>query len=94
VAYCSVARDYGLTWDTGRAIDDYHLYSTLFIDGSTVYLPVGRALYASEDNGATWSLRYPQANYSDIVLVGKNLEGTLVTIGLGSYLYWGYEIAA
>jgi len=86
--------DYGLSWDNGRAINDYHFYPMVFMDGSTVYLPVGNALYASEDKGATWNLKFPKANFSDIVFVGKSQEGTVVTIGFGGYLYWGYEVTA
>jgi len=86
--------DYGLTWDAGIQIDGCGNYYAVLVDGSTIYLPVRKALYTSQDGGATWSLEYPAANWLDIKAIGKNCAGAIVTMCDAAHVYWGYPIEA
>lgn len=86
--------DYGLTWDMGRRLDEWGLFSSILVDGSSIYLPVGKAIYESSDGGASWNLKYQNANWADIRAIGKNTEGDIVTIGYQGHVYWGYPMAA
>jgi len=86
--------DWGLTWDSGRQVAEGGLFTGILADGSTLYLPQGKALYESADFGQSWSLKYPCANYDSIVALGKDSDGNIITLGYQSHLYWGYPVAA
>lgn len=86
--------DYGLTWDAGRRLDEWGSFSSILVDGSAIYLPVGKAIYESQDGGASWSLKYPSANWADIRAIAKNTDGTIITLGYQGHVYWGYPMAA
>ncbi len=86
--------DYGLTWDDGREIAECQNYHSILVDEGTIYISVGNALYKSEDNGATWELKYAKANWSDIMVLGKVANGAIVSIGYLGHIYWGYPMEA
>jgi len=86
--------DYGLTWDAGRRLDEWGAFSSILVDGSAIYLPVGKTIYESQDGGASWSLKYPSANWADIRAIAKNTDGTIITLGYQGHVYWGYPVAA
>ena len=86
--------DWGLTWDAGRRLDEWGLFSSILVDGSAIYLPVGKAIYESQDGGASWHLKYPSANWADIRAIAKNTDGVIVTLGYQGHVYWGYPVAA
>jgi len=88
--YLYRSADYGLTWSAGIRINSAQNYYGIYTVDDTIYLPINKELYLSNDGGVTWTPRYSRANWSDIMAVGANVNGEIVTLGYSGHVFWGY----